>query len=80
MSERTRRTSAGGAGPRVVVVAKRTAYSRFIVDERDPRAKALLRRRDPAVKNWSSAHREHMQTLEMVLAVLERTGTQVMLV
>jgi len=80
VSERTRRTSAGGAGPRVVVVAKRTAYSRFIVDERDPRAKALLRRRDPAVKNWSSAHREHMQTLEMVLAVLERTGTQVMLV
>ena len=26
--------------PRVVVVAKRTAYQRFIEDERDPRAKS----------------------------------------
>jgi len=80
VSERARRANAAGTRPRVVVVAKRTAYSRFIVDERDPRAKALLRRRDPAVKNWTSAHREHMETLETVLAVLEREGAQVMLV
>lgn len=80
MSERARPLAAAGPRPRVVVVAKRTAYSRFVVDERDPRAKALLRRRDPAVKNWTTAHREHMETLETVLAVLERAGTQVMLV
>jgi NAD+ kinase len=66
--------------PRVVVVAKRTAYRRFIEDERDPRAKELLRRRDPAVKNWLVAHREHAETLDTVLAALERSGAQVMLV
>jgi NAD+ kinase len=65
---------------RVVVVAKRTAYRRFIVDERDPRAKALLRRRDPAVKNWLDAHNEHARTLGAVLEALTRRGVQVMLV
>src|SRR6185503_326235 len=57
--------------PRVVVVAKRTAYRRFIEEERDPRAKLLLRRRDPSVKNWVAAHREHMETIDTVLASLE---------
>jgi NAD+ kinase len=64
----------------VVVVAKRTAYRRFIEEERDPRAKLLLRRRDPSVKNWVAAHREHMETIDTVLASLEQAGAQVMLV
>jgi NAD+ kinase len=63
-----------------VVVAKRTAYRRFVEEERDPRAKALLRRRDPAVQNWVAAHREHVQTLETVLDALDAVGAQVMLV
>jgi NAD+ kinase len=66
--------------PRVVVVAKRTAYRRFVEEERDPRAKALLRKRDPAVANWLDAHREHVRTVETVLRELERSGAQVMLV
>jgi NAD+ kinase len=66
--------------PRVVVVAKRTAYHRFVEEERDPRAKALLRRRDPAVAHWLDAHRDHARTLESVLRELERAGAQVMLV
>jgi NAD+ kinase len=66
--------------PRVVVVAKRTAYRRFVEEERDPRAKALLRKRDPAVANWLEAHREHVCTVETVLRELERSGAQVMLV
>ena len=35
---------------RVIVVSKRTSYARFVEEERDPRAKALLRRRDPSVR------------------------------
>jgi NAD+ kinase len=66
--------------PRVVVVAKRTAYRRFVEEERDPRAKALLRKRDPAVANWLDAHREHVRTVETVLAELDRAGVRVMLV
>ncbi len=66
--------------PRVVVVAKRTAYRRFIEEERDPRAKELLRRRDPAVANWLDAHKEHVRTVESVLRELERVEAQVMVV
>lgn len=67
-------------GPRVVVVAKRTAYRRFVEDERDPRAKELLRKRDPVVANWLDAHREHVRTVESVVRDLERAGVRVMLV
>jgi NAD+ kinase len=66
--------------PRVVVVAKRTAYQRFVEEESDPRAKSLLRRRAPVVSSWVDAHREHSRTLDEVERVLERAGVQVMLV
>ena len=62
--------------PRVIVVNKRTAYTRFVVDERDPRAKQLLRKRDPSVATWTEAHQEHQRTRETVEGVLERAGVQ----
>ena len=68
------------SAPRVVVVAKRTAYQRFVEDERDPRAKLLLRRRAPVVGSWVDAHREHTRTLDEVERVLARAGVQTMLV
>lgn len=80
MSPPSRRHGRDATRPRVVVVAKRTAYKRFVEDERDPRAKALLRRRDPAVKHWAVSHREHVRTLETVLESLTKVGAQVMLV
>lgn len=68
------------SGPRVVVVAKRTAYQRFVEDERDPRAKLLLRRRAAVVSSWVDAHREHSRTLDEVEATLARAGVQTMFV
>jgi NAD+ kinase len=65
---------------RVVVVAKRTAYRRFVEEERDPRAKALLRRRDPSVSRWLDAHKEHVTTVDAVHQALERAGLKVLLV
>jgi NAD+ kinase len=62
--------------PLVVVVEKRTAYRRFVVDERDPRARALLRRRSPAVNNWIDSHNEHMRTLEHVHQTLTNAGVR----
>lgn len=64
--------------PRVIVVAKRTAYRRCIVDEKDPRAKQLLRRRDPSVASWLESHEEHERTLEALEGVLDRLGAQVL--
>ncbi len=66
--------------PRVVVVAKRSAYSRFIEEEGDPRARALVRRKDPAVARWVQAHEEHMRTLEAVERVLDRLGARAVVV
>lgn len=66
--------------PRVVVVAKRTAYHRFVEEERDPRVIELLRKRDTAVSGWQSSHREHVRTLEEVLSVLDSLDASVMLV
>ncbi|HVJ14226.1 MAG TPA: NAD(+)/NADH kinase [Polyangiaceae bacterium] len=68
------------SGPRVVVVKKRTAYRRFVEDERDPRVIELLRKRDASVNGWLSSHKEHVRTVEEVLRVLERLGTSVMLI
>jgi len=77
---RSSRSSRPPERPRIVVVAKRTAYRRFIEEERDPRAKQLLRKKDPAVKSWLPSHREHSQTLDTVLTALDRIGARVMLV
>jgi NAD+ kinase len=65
---------------RVVVVVKRSAYSRFIEQERDARARRLLKRRDPTVVRWPRAHREHVRTVELVVRELERLGADVTVV
>jgi NAD+ kinase len=65
---------------RVIVVTKRSAYSRFIEQERDPRATRLLASRDPTVVRWPRAHREHMRTVEVVVRELERLGADVTVV
>ena len=68
------------SAPRVVVVAKRTAYRRRIEEEHDPRARALISRRDPAVSNWLVAHREHERTLAEVERVLDRVGAKTLII
>ncbi len=65
---------------RVIVVVKRSSYNRFIEEEGDPRAKALLRRRDPAVLRWKDAHLEHTRTVEAVLESLERLKARVLVI
>ncbi len=68
------------AGPRVIVVAKRTSYQRFIEEEGDPRARLLVKQRDPAVKSWLASHAEHQRTLELVQNELARAGAQLLLI
>jgi NAD+ kinase len=63
---------------RVIVVSKRTAYARFVEEEGDPRAKQLLRRRDPSVATWADSHQEHLRTLEQVEKILDKAGVQAM--
>ena len=62
--------------PRVIVVAKRTAFRRFIEEEGDPRARNLLKKKDPSVATWLASHREHTRTIEEVERVLDRVGAK----
>lgn len=66
-------------GPRVIVVAKRTSYQRFVEEEGDPRARLLIKKKDPAVRSWLDSHEEHQRTLQVVVDELERAGTQALL-
>ncbi|MBN1610048.1 MAG: NAD(+)/NADH kinase [Polyangiaceae bacterium] len=66
--------------PRVIVVAKGSSYARFIEDERDPRAKALLKRHDESVANWLAGHAAHSRTLERVQMALSRFGVHAVVV
>ncbi|HEY4105165.1 MAG TPA: NAD(+)/NADH kinase [Polyangiaceae bacterium] len=66
--------------PRVIVVAKRTAFRRFIEEEGDPRARNLLKKRDPSVATWLASHREHLRTLEAVERVLDRAGATTLII
>jgi NAD+ kinase len=67
------------ANPRVIVVAKRSLYSRAVEGEGDPRARELLRRGDPSVKRWVLAHDAHMTTLAAVEKALHRLGAQTLI-
>ncbi|MFO0564401.1 MAG: NAD(+)/NADH kinase [Polyangiaceae bacterium] len=65
---------------RVIVVVKRSSYTRFIEEEGDPRAKALLEKKDPSVARWMESHYEHTRTLETVLAALDDLGVRALVV
>jgi NAD+ kinase len=62
--------------PHVIVIGKRTAYQRFVEDEGDPRARSLLKKRDPSVATWLASHREHTRTMDEVERVLDKVGAK----
>lgn len=62
--------------PKVIVVAKLSAYGRFVEDGEEPRIRQLLRRGDPTVKRWKQAHKEHLQAIDVVQRCLDELGTE----
>ena len=60
--------------PRVIVVAKRSLFSQALNGEGDPRVRELLKKDDPSVKKWLSAHDQHKRTLDAVLNALTKLG------
>jgi NAD+ kinase len=64
------------SAPRVVVVVKRTPFSRYVEEENDPEVMRLIKRRDPSVRQWVHAHREHVATLRAVERALKRMGAR----
>ena len=62
--------------PRVIVVAKRTAYGLFVDEERDPRIDRLIKTQDPSVRRLISSYEEHQATTEEVHEALDRLGAK----
>lgn len=72
---RTRKSSQSAVtGPRVIVVAKRSAYGQFLEEGQDPRIRELLRRGDPSVRRWQKAHSDHLRTVDRVRETLDKSG------
>ena len=63
--------------PRVVLVVKKTPYSRYVEDEDDPEVRRLVKKKDPSVEMWISSHREHVVTLAVVERALKDLGVRV---
>jgi NAD+ kinase len=63
--------------PKVAIVAKRTTYRKFVVEEHDPRIARLLRRHDPTVVRLRSSHEAHEATVREVEAALTHLGANV---
>lgn len=62
------------SSPSIVVVAKRSAYGKFLEEDRDPRVRDLLKRADPSVRRWKQAHEAHVRTLEAVERAISKRG------
>lgn len=62
--------------PRVVVVVKRTPFGRYVEEERDPEVVRLIKQRDPSVRRWVRAHREHLSTVAVVEKALKKLGAR----
>jgi NAD+ kinase len=61
---------------KVIVVAKRSSYSRLTEGDVDQRAQLLIERGDPAVRKWIPAHDQHVRTLEKVEEALLKLGVE----
>ena len=57
---------------RVLVVYKKSAFRLHVLERKDRRLIALMRRRNPALVDMRLAHDVHETTLRTVIALLER--------
>jgi NAD+ kinase len=56
---------------KIIVVTKKTSYSKYIQDQDDDGSKELLLNANPAVAFWQSSHDTHMKTLDVVVKSLQ---------
>lgn len=66
-------------GPHVILVAKKSAYHRYVEQKQDAHTQTLLKNADPAVASWLASHEEHERTLGEVKAALAKIGAKVTL-
>jgi len=59
---------------RVLVVAKKTTYRKFVVESADARIATLLEQGDVSVRKLRKSHEDHEEAIEEVLAALDGLG------
>jgi NAD+ kinase len=60
--------------PRVLVIYKKSTYQLMVRERKNPRARALLERRDRTVERMLASHEDHVQTIQDARVLLERLG------
>jgi NAD+ kinase len=57
---------------KIIVVTKKTSYSKFIQDQDDEEYKELIENNHPVVAFWQSSHDSHMRTLDTVVNIIQQ--------
>ncbi|MCK9567890.1 NAD(+)/NADH kinase [Candidatus Pacearchaeota archaeon] len=57
---------------KIIVITKKTSYSKYIQDQDDEGSRELLRTQNPAVAFWQSSHNSHMRTLNRVVEEIQK--------
>src|SRR5688572_21645513 len=60
--------------PRVLVIYKKSTYQVMVRERKNPRARALLERKDRTVERLLAAHEDHVQTIHDARLLLDRLG------
>jgi NAD+ kinase len=60
----------------VLVVYKKSAYQRFVLEKKDARVQKLLSEDDPTVRRFRDAHDSHVGTVEEARALLKKLGAK----
>jgi len=64
------------ARPSVLVVYKKSAYQRLVVEKKDRRVQKLLAENDPTVSRFRDAHDSHVATVEEARTMLKQLGAK----
>jgi NAD+ kinase len=76
-SRKTRAPAARTLGKRrqrVLVIYKKSTYQVMVGERKNPRARALLERKDRSVERMLASHEDHVHTISETRALLERLG------
>jgi NAD+ kinase len=66
------RSASPKAALRVLVIYKKSTYQLMVSERKNPRARALLERKDRAVERMLASHEDHVHTIHETRALLDR--------
>jgi NAD+ kinase len=72
----TRKRDKQSPRPSVLVIYKKSAYQRFVVEKKDARVQRLLAEADPTVNRFREAHDSHLGTIEEARSILRQLGAR----